>query len=136
MLDDLVADEIKVLHLEFERWFHGQSGSLKRVEQALADDFLFVAPNGSVVPRADLLAGLRDGHGAHSFSIEIENVGVRWQRGDLVAATYEEWHIHDDQTTTRRSSVVMERDDGAPGGWRWVSVHETWITPPAAPGQS
>ena len=77
-----------------------------------------------------LLAGLREGRGAHSFTIGIENVQVRWQRGNLLAASYEEWHFHSDYTTTRQSSVVMERDDQAAGGWRWLSVHETWITPP------
>ena len=129
-VNEAVAQEIIALHHEFERWFHGQSDSLSRVEQSLADDFLFVAPNGAVVDRADLIAGLRNGHGQHGFGIRVENVTLRWRRGDVVAASYEEWHTHADYTTTRQSTAVMEHASEAPGGFTWLAVHETWVTPP------
>lgn len=132
MIRDLVADEVEALHAEFERWFHGTADSLDRVERALAHDFLFVAPSGAVVPRAELLAGLLDARGARPLSIRIENVEVKWQRGDVVAATYEEWQSQAGHTIGRQSSVVMERDDAAPGKFRWLSVHETWLVPPPA----
>lgn len=125
-LDD-VTQEIVDLHVEFERWLGGTSTSLDRVEASLAPDFLFVGTDGAVVSRDVVLDRLRAGAGHVPVEIWIERVNVRWERGDLLCATYEEWQRHDDVTTSRMSSVVFERDQRR--RLIWLSVHETWLNP-------
>lgn len=125
-----VRREIEELHECFEGWFNGTLESLDRVERTLDEDFLFVSPGAAIVPRAQLMSGLAAGRAGQSMRIRVEQVQVRWTRGDLVAATYEEWHVHDSYTTKRQSSIVMQVDASAPGGYRWLSVHETWLQPP------
>lgn len=127
---DRVEREVVDLHVEFERWFDGTSPSLDRVDASLAPEFLFVGTSGSIVPRSDVLGFLRSARKQQPVAIRIENVQLAWQRGDLVCATYEEWQTRDSLSTARRSSCVLEVDDAAPGGLRWLSVHETWIDAP------
>ncbi len=134
----MIEDEIRTLHVEFERWFWGRSTSLERVENALADEFLFIGTNGRVVPRHDLMEGIRAAAGSYegpeSFAIEVAEVKVVWHRGRLVSASYLEIHRDASNTTTRQSSVVFEVDSTAPDGLRWMSVHETWLElPPDSP---
>lgn len=132
--DDLqaVTEEIEALHREFEDWFHDRSESLDRVDRSLSADFLFIPPAGAVIPRPELLDGLRAARGTAAYRIGIEDVDVHWRRGALLGASYVEVHRHDDYTTRRRSSAVFERDDAPPAGLRWLAVHETWLEPPPA----
>lgn len=129
-LHDLVFREVARLHDAFEDWFGGASRSLQSIDDALASDFTFISPRGDLVNRADLLAGLRSAHGSRSIRIRTENTAVLWRSGDVVMACYQEWHDHDDYTTTRQASVLFALDTTAPGGLRWQHVHETWVTPP------
>ncbi|MEL7206926.1 MAG: DUF4440 domain-containing protein [Actinomycetota bacterium] len=130
--DEAVAAEIVALHVEFDRWFDGESPSLERVERTLAADFLFVAPSGAVLVRDAVLAGLADARRTGSRHIRIEHPTVRWRRGEVITATYEEWQSlpGDGGETARLSTVVMEADLDAPAGLRWLAVHETWLHPP------
>lgn len=129
-LDAAVAHEVVALHVEFEQWFRGDLDNLARVEAVLADDFTFVSPRGGLIDRVAVLGGLRSGRASRELKIRVENPVVRWQAGDVVVATYEEWHEHPDYSTTRLSTAVFSRDDAAPNGLIWRHVHETWITPP------
>ena len=129
-LPSLVAAEITALHVEFERWFRGESEDLERVDASLADDFTFLTPQGEVVCRPELLKALRAGRGARQIRIRIEKPTLRLNAADAVLATYEEWHEHADYTTARLSTVLFTHDEKAPGGLLWRHVHETWIIPP------
>ncbi len=128
---EMVETEIGVLHTEFERWFWGQSTSLARVEDALADDFLFIGTSGRIVPRVDLMDGIRASAGSREgpddFAIDVTDVRIAWRRGRLLSATYREVQRLASNTTTRQSSVVFEVDSTAPAGLHWLSVHETWL---------
>lgn len=129
-LSDQVRAEIIELHVEFERWFRGESDSPARIEASIPEEFTFITPQGDVVDGVTLRKNMRAGRGARQLRIRIENVVVRWSEGDVVIATYEEWHDHDDYTTARQSTVVFAVDDSAPGGLLWRHVHETWKIPP------
>lgn len=129
-LRELVTHEIVALHVEFEQWFRGDLENLNRVDVVLAEDFLFVSPRGDVVDRSAVLDGLRSGRGSRELQIRVENPTVRWHSGDVIVATYEEWHVHPDYTTSRLSTAVLTLDETAPGGLVWRHVHETWMTPP------
>lgn len=129
-----VDAEIRSLHAEFERWLRGEGSRdyFDRIRSALADDFTFVAPNGDIVERDQLLADLANGWGARQIRIRIEATEVRWASEQHTLATYEEWHDHDDYTTARVSTVLFEANDDAPHGLVWRHVHETWkIRPPS-----
>ncbi len=125
-----VTDEIKALHVEFNRWFKGESDDPSRVESSLANDFWFISPQGEEVPRNDLMANFRGAHGKGDFFIRIDNVCVVWSSDEAILATYEEWHLHSGYTTIRHSTVLLTRDDTTPGGFLWRHVHETWKMPP------
>ncbi len=132
-----VEAEVHTLHVVFQQWFRGELDSLTRVEDALADDFLFISTSGAVVPRAALMAGIEAAAGSRSapaeFSIEVADVSVAWRHSDVVAATYKEIQHVDGHTTSRQSSVTFAVDSSAPAGLRWLSVHETWLEPPPSP---
>jgi hypothetical protein len=125
-----VTTEIERLHTCFERWYHGDEFDFAEFEDAMADDFTFFAPNGSSVPRSDVVDGVRNAFGSRHIRIRIEQTAVLWERGDDVLVAYEEWHDHDDYSTARRSTVLLTRNEATPGGFLWRHVHETWIQPP------
>lgn len=128
-----VTAEIEELHAEFARWYGGATDDFSRIENAIAADFMFIAPHGEVVAVSDLLAGIRADHGRRPLAIRIENVQVRWHSADATVATYEEWQEADGVTTARLSSVLFTPDASAPHGLAWRHVHETWLVPPPAP---
>ena len=125
-----VTAEVEALHVEFERWFGGQSDDFERIETSMADDFTFVSPSGDIIERRELLAGLRASHDSRQVPIRIENVAVRWSSDSEVLATYEEWQDHSGHTSARQSTVLFTEDETAPGGLLWRHVHETWKVPP------
>ncbi len=121
------ATEIEELHVEFERWFSGESDSLDRVERVLADHFTMVPPSGETVHRADLIAGLKMAKGAVQLDIEIRNPTIRWEGADGLLVSYEEWQTTTEKSNGRQSTVLFVPDADAPNGLKWVHVHETWI---------
>ncbi len=129
---DACQREIDVLHRCFEDWFNGRTPETKEafspIEFALGDAFVIVMPQGGKVPRGPLLEGLYDAHaGRPGIRIWIENVRLIAEDHVLVVAEYEEWQEEGGETTSRHSTVVFRRKDGAPNGLEWVRVHETWF---------
>lgn len=127
---DQVVAEIVTLHREFESWFRGDSASLDRVEQALADDFQLISPRGDVVARNTILDDLSAARGSRQVAIRIEEPQLLWADGNTVVAAYEEWHDHADYSTVRQSTALFAINDAAPGGLLWRLVHETFRIPP------
>jgi hypothetical protein len=127
--------EIDALHEFFEGWFNGRidnsEAEFSRFEGALAPDFTMVTPGAELVQRAALLASLRAAHGSRSarerFRILIQATAGRALSAELAHFTYEEWHESADGQRGRLSSVLFEADASAPGGVRWLFVHETWL---------
>jgi len=133
-VDLQIAEEIVALHAEFERWMRGEPGaSLDRVEACLGPDFTFVAPQGRLIERAQLMEGLRQSRGTSQLRIWIQSPICRWSDDVAALATYQEWHERPDYTTSRRATVLFEVDAAAPGGLMWRHVHETWLEPPPSP---
>lgn len=126
-LSSVVVAEIEELHRCFEGIFAGDAAPLARVDAALAPSFSMVPPSGQVVPRASVIAGLTGAVGSGAMTIRIVNPRLLWSDGRSALAVYEEWQDSTDGTTARQSSVLFEVDAAAPGGLRWIWVHETWM---------
>lgn len=137
-----IETDILEMHRFFEDWFTGRcpddDETFERgVARRLAPAFRIVMPGGTMLDRDGLLGALRAGHGVNGeFRIEIRDVAGRYldTGHGLVLATYVEWQSDAVNSVPpdngRMSSAVFERHAGAPNGFRWVHVHETWL--PAA----
>ena len=86
-----------------------------------------VTPQGHVLTCIQVLAGVRNGHGARPGRIWIEEPVLLVDSASIVVARYQEWQQEAANTTGRLSTVVFERDGATPNGLRWLSVHETWL---------
>ena len=126
-LEAMAIEEVEELHRAFERIFAGEATALERVQAALAPTFAMVPPSGQVVDRAQVLASLSGAVGAQPITIRILNPVLQWSRDSAALVKYEEWQDSGAGTTARQASVLFEIDPAAPGGLRWVWVHETWI---------
>jgi len=123
-----IIAEIEGLHRFFEEWFAGtETGGIERLEKALSPGFYLVSPDGSKRARDHVIESVRSARGSGAIRIWIENPDLAWEQDDVVLATYEEWQERGGETRGRLSSALFEKDDGAPGGVRWVAVHETWM---------
>ncbi|QDU69112.1 nuclear transport factor 2 family protein [Engelhardtia mirabilis] len=129
-----VTREIEEIHVAFTEWFSARTpaddATFERlVASRFEPGFTIVPPDGRAVAEEELLDGLRGAHGADAgLSIQIREVRVRHDLGDLVIATYEEWQSSDrpgrPPLTGRTSTAVLRR---RVEGWGWVHVHETWL---------
>lgn len=120
--------EIVELHQFFEDYFLGRVDDLARVDQALADDFTIVGPNGVESSRAETVEDITGAH-AHtrSLSITVTEPRLLLETDEVVVASYIENHQLSDRTNHRLSTVVFCKDSAGPNGLRWQRVHETWV---------
>lgn len=127
--------EIVDLHAFFEQWLGGAlpatDAAYARLTDTMDPAFAIVTPAGALVERAVLVPQLRAAHGSRpGWRIWIERPALRFQRGELTGATYEEWqHRADGVVTARLSTVVLRAQAGTPNGLAWLHVHETWLAP-------
>lgn len=132
-----IAREIKELHEFFVAWFGGR---IANTDEAYRDGlvarcdpgFMLVSPDGSALELDALARALRDSHGSNpQFRIQVRNPRVRYELGDVVVVTYEEWQRNALQSTPadngRLSTAVFRKHAGAPNGVLWLHVHETWL---------
>jgi hypothetical protein len=123
--------EIIDLHDFFHAWLGGTLPAEEAVFARLADAtdpaFTLITPDGEAVARDKLIEQLRAAHGSRpNWRMWIANVELRAHAGELVVATYEEWHQTGDATTVRLCTAVFREQPAAPNGVVWVHVHETW----------
>jgi hypothetical protein len=125
-----VTEEVEALHAFFEALFTGATDDLSRCADALDEGFEIVSPTGERTARApllDMLAAARGRHDPGTFAIRVEDVRSRPLGDGLHLVTYEEWHDQGGAKRGRLSSALLREDPGAPGGFRWQHVHETWL---------
>jgi len=119
--------EVAELHRFFERWLSGETEDFARCEAALADDFTMIGPDGRLVDRPTLVAGLRAAHKARRVRIEIRNFDGRQVDDRLFLATYQEWQDQGNEIRGRQSTALFGRKEPAPNGVAWIHLHETWL---------
>jgi len=136
--EQTIATEIAALHTFFEDWFVGrlpdEDQAFARFADAMGAGFEIVSPGGTATGRDDLLAMLRAAYASGAegaLRIWTDNVSVRPLGDGLFLARYEEWQESGGETKGRVSSAVLRTDSSAPGGFSWLSVHETWLPDPS-----
>ena len=136
--EQTVPTEIAELHAFFEDWFVGRlpddDQAFARFADAMGEGFEIVSPAGTATGRDDLLAMLRSAHSSSAegaLRIWTDNVTARSVGDGLILARYEEWQEAGGETKGRVSSAVLREDSSAPGGFLWLSVHETWLPSPS-----
>ena len=120
------------LHQFFQDWYNGvlapKECEFARLENALAPGFTMVAPDGNLLHRGELVAGLRAAqHSREGMRIWIENVGVRHDLGKIFIVIYQEWQEIEGRITARLSSATFTSAKETPNGLIWLHVHETWL---------
>ncbi len=128
-------EEVEALHRFFTQWFRGSmdagSEGFSRLPETLDQAFELIYPSGEHLGRDELVAALKELYGSQArteppFAIRIENARARALGPGLVLVTYEEHQAWDGVENCRISSAILAEDAGAPGGFRWLHVHETW----------
>ncbi len=129
-----VTAEIEGLHRFFVEWFTGvipRSDELfeRRYASRFAPECLLIPPAGITLDNARLAQAIRDNYGkSPGFAIAIRRVVVRWQRGDTILATYEEWQRNARKSKppqNGRAATVLFADHGE--RLKWLHIHETWL---------
>ncbi len=123
--------EIVALHQVFESWLGAGDGRFDRFEGAFAPGFAMVMPSGRRLDRAEVLDFLKGARGARGagFRIAIEEAEALHLAPPLVLMHYLERQWIGPVETARRATALF-RVEGARA--IWLSVQETWVTPPPA----
>lgn len=131
MTRDAVVHEIERLHEFFEDWFSGvKSRSIVEFADSLDEAFFIVSPGGDVSDKAQIVEAVENHRGAWPIEIQIENVHIRREDGELLIGTYEEHQSRATQSAVMVSTVGLAADATRPGGFRWLFVHESWLIAP------
>jgi len=119
-------DEVARLHRFFQDWFQGviAEDEFALCDEALAPGFTIVPPSGDLIPRADILEGVRHHRGREPDDFHIETAVRNCQQiGEVHIVTYEEHQVGTRPTIRLSTAVLTEHE----GGFRWHAVHETWV---------
>lgn len=149
---DRIEAEIHRLHDFFVVWFRAEiakdddAAFASSLVASMDAGFRLVNPQGISTDRGPLLEALRGAYGCRTgqiFQISCRNVQIlhklpverEGSATHVYLVSYEEWQLVGETETARLSSVWFEDDPSAPGGLRWLHVHETWMPgmgPPSA----
>ncbi len=139
-----VTAEVVRLHEFFVRWLGGTSGTHEGVgreedwadfEASLHPSFEMVVPSGDALTRSELLHSFKPAFGTRpGLKIDIREAKVLDVNGDSILMRYQEWQEFAApesetkmSTTARVSMVLLRRSVGAPDGWQWLQLQETWL---------
>lgn len=124
--------EVRRQHVFIENWLAGSgSPDWDLFATALDDDFEMIVPEGTTIPKHDLLEGFRSARGTRpGMRIEIRNARVLEQHSDRAVVRYEEWQLDPTGANQRVSTACLQASKQAPLGWVWTTLHETWLPEP------
>jgi hypothetical protein len=118
--------EVLRLHRFFDDWYNGLPGlTIAQFEDAMDPRFTIVTPDGGLLNQPSIVAAVENGFDKGGITITVENFHVE-QLGTAVVCRYDEIHKSAREETHRISTAVMVIDQDTPGGYRWISVQETW----------
>jgi hypothetical protein len=121
--------EIIALHQTFESWLGEGAGDPARFDAAFDPGFAMVMPDGRRLDRPAVLAFLRNARGVRGadFRIAIEEAEALHVAPPLVLMHYVERQWIGAVETARRATALFRIEVAQA---RWLSVQETWVTPP------
>lgn len=125
------ADEIQALHRFIESWLLGSveetRAQFTRFEDAMAEDFVIIHPDGNAEPKAAITNSFWKAYGFQKlpFAVRVENIQCRVVSEPYCLLTYEEWQTGERETA--RLSTVLFRQVPNQDRVEWVHLHETWL---------
>ena len=134
-MEEQCRREVNELHEFFVDWFNGESEApeFSRFERALARGFVIITPDGRLRERVEILEQVRNARGSWQQPgeppgcIHIENFQLRWQHGNVILCSYEEWQEGRAETKGRLSTAVFGLRAETPNGVEWLHLHEVWL---------
>ena len=121
------AREVVELHALFVELFTGRLRDFSRCEAAFSPSFKMVTPEGRLVTRAGILAGLAKATARADFRIAIHDIEPVREDAGSVLLRYIEEQYRDGETTRRLSIALFETAEDAPLGVAWRYLQETWV---------
>lgn len=124
-----ITKEISELHEFFQNWFNGiiPQDEFKRFTAVMDESFQMISPQGELIERSVLVSSLEKSYGKNSnIRISVTNTVIHEISPDNYLATYHEIQHHSDETTTRISSALFQRNEKLINNYTWLHVHETW----------
>jgi len=125
---DGVQREIVRVHDFFSAWSEGdEERTLSEIEDCLDEHFYLVSPDGEVRAKTETVGYIAEMRNRAPLKLTIRNVRIKHVVVDLLVAVYEE---HQSTAAGERvyvSTVGMMPDGRAPGGYRWLFVHEAQL---------
>lgn len=123
--------EVVDRHAFFANWFTGRAdeGAMRETEAAFAPTMVMIAPDGSILSRAEVIAAIAGARGrsADGFSIEVDAFSVLYEGESAVLIAYRERQFGAGARSPRRSTALFTPSAGAVNGVVWRHVHETFI---------
>ncbi|GGK91106.1 DUF4440 domain-containing protein [Nocardia jinanensis] len=93
------------------------------------DDFSMVTIAGAVLRKTELLAALHRARNSRpGLAIEVSDIEILCATVDTTVVRFVEQHRTGDDTDYRRTTAVL-RADPEQNRYRWLTVHETAVTP-------
>ena len=124
LLESITA-EITSLHSWFAEWFRAEAdaGPFSRFEDAIADGFTLVTPDGMVLKRTEIMTAIRTARGARNVDIWTTDHELIWRGDGVTIVRYVEHQAEDERENARLSTAGFQATEG---GLQWLFVHETW----------
>ena len=140
MTDSTASDvdpvrEVERMHVFIEDWIGGLRQNISPFTEALAEEFTFVPPSGSVLDREEAIAAMEAADDAHadsspSFRVDVQDAEVQLSVYGMHLVTYREHQRIDGEWHSRTSSVWLRETTRTATGLEWVHLHETWLEVP------
>jgi hypothetical protein len=134
MIHHPAIQEVIDLHTFFEAWLGGAlpatDAAFARYATVTAPDFTLIGPDGAMLSAAAVADWIRRSHGTRpGFRLWTTDHQLHYADDACALVTYLEWQTRADVTTCRISTALFVAAPGAPNGYGWRHVHETWRTP-------
>ena len=137
-MTESVETEVRRCHVAFQDWIAGRADQASGYERELVGRLdpngVYVTVSGKLRTLGALLEDLRSAGGANP-EFEITTGAVR-----VIDSTGSRWVVlYEERTRGARQSrssshthwvtAVLRADEAAPGGFRWMHVHEVQVRP-------
>lgn len=123
-----IVDDV---HQLLEGWLARGEGDIERLADGLDPNYTIANPDGTITTASSVVANLTPARGqAPGLTFVIKDFEIVAESGDVCVASYIEAQEMPNGQTERRTLSVFIADNDAPGGYRWLRSHETWINQP------